>query len=167
VRSGFGKLQWISFAAALLLPAAGIAQNNNCVWLNEATASGVLGGTVTLEAQKNEDGGGSCTFHAQKEDASHVLQIEVHLVKDASQGMTSSEAQCTSPAISLKGIGNQAVSCGADAHSALGEQVIGYVRDQAFVVRITTTGKHDLSLSRELLLQDARNIAEQVAGSLF
>jgi hypothetical protein len=167
VRSGIRRLQWAFFTSALLLPAVGSAQNNNCTWLNEATASGVLGGMVTLEAQKTADGGGTCIFRTQKGDAIRTLQIDVRIVKDARQGMTSSESQCTSPAIPIRGVGNEAVSCGADARSVFGEQVISYVRDQAFVLRITTTDKHDLTLTRELLQQNARNIAEQVAGSLF
>ena len=162
-----GKLQWALIAAAMIFPQAGRAQNKTCTWLNEATASGVIGGAVTMDVQNTADGGGTCVFRSHNRNAVHTLQIDVLISKDARQEMISSESKCTSPAVPIRGVGNEAVSCTANAHSLMGEQIISYVRDQAFVLRISTTDEHDLLLTRDYLQLNTRNIAEQVAGSLF
>jgi hypothetical protein len=47
----------------------------------------------------------------------------------------------------------------------LGEAVVGRVRDSVF--RVSTTSRNDPDMTREVLEQKTRNIAEQVAGSLF
>jgi len=65
----------------------------------------------------------------------------------------------------MKAIGNQAQACTYQGHSGwMAEQVVGRVRDQAFLVRIST---HDASASPKILREKARKVAEQVAGILF
>jgi len=74
-------------------------------------------------------------------------------------------AQCPPEAESLKGVGNEAAVCAYEGKPGwLGAQVTGRVRDQAFLVRVSTS---DRSMAPKVLQQKARDIAEQVAGILF
>lgn len=120
-----------------------------CTWLNAATAAAVLGGAVQLTITP-----GSCEFVHQ--DTS--LRIEV--------GATNApHAQCGSPAEQLKAIGNEAQACAYQGKPGwIAEQVVGRVRDQAFLVRISAK---DQSAAPKNLREKARKIAEQVAGILF
>jgi hypothetical protein len=88
-------------------------------------------------------------------------------MKDPSKGVLFYQSRCTSPAISLRAIGNEAVLCGADAGSSHGEQVIGRVRNNIFIVDVSDSMAKDSSMTRELLQEKARGTAEQVAGNLF
>jgi hypothetical protein len=122
---------------------------DRCAWLNGATAAGVLGGEVHLTVSQ-----GSCEF-VHKETS---LRIEV--------GPTNApHAQCVSPAEQLRAIGNEAQACAYEGKPGwIAEQVVGRVRDQAFLVRISTK---DQSAAPKILRGKARKIAEQVAGILF
>lgn len=74
-------------------------------------------------------------------------------------------AQCGSPAEQLRAIGNEAQACTYQGKPGwIAEQVVGKVRDQAFLVRISTK---DQSAAPKILREKARKIAEQVAGILF
>jgi hypothetical protein len=64
-------------------------------------------------------------------------------------------ARCHSPSEPLKAIGNKAVACSDEG----AEQVIGRVRNRAFIIRIKTPGRD--------LREKSRKVAEQVAGILF
>jgi len=54
--------------------------------------------------------------------------------------------------VPLKAIGSEALACRGEA----GEQVVGRVRDRAFLVRITANDR-----------EKVRKVAEMVAGSMF
>lgn len=74
-------------------------------------------------------------------------------------------AQCASPAEQLSAIGNEARACAYQGKPGwIAEQVVGRVRDQAFLVRISTK---DQSAAPKVLREKARKVAEQVAGILF
>jgi hypothetical protein len=105
----------------------------SCPWLNQATAAGVLGGPVRQIG---------CTFTR----GSLELRIE------AARDFESYAATCRSEAVPLKAIGTAAIACRSEA----GEQVVGKVRDRAFLVRITTDDR-----------EKVRKVAEMVAGSMF
>jgi hypothetical protein len=65
----------------------------------------------------------------------------------------------------VKAVGNEAVACTADEKPGwLAEQVVGRVRDQAFLVRV---GSNDRAAAPKDLREKARGVAEQVAGYLF
>ncbi len=160
------SLPWIALLGILFASHLSMAENV-CPWMNKATASGALGGSATLELNPTADGGQLCTFQYQKDSVTHSLQIFVRPLKDQNQEMHSYQSRCTSPPVDLKGIGNEAVQCGADTTKDRGEQVIGRVRDQAFIVTISSSLVGDPSMTREQLQGKARDIAEQVAGSLF
>jgi hypothetical protein len=154
----------------LLAPRHALCQANvGCPWLNVATASGVLrsseGGTM---ATLSEGSRAACSFVYHDAIASRELRITMEQVQDTSQAMTAYKARCSGASSPLQAIGNEAATCAADTkgHSD-GEQVIGRVRDQIFTVTITTSARNDPSMSRDALRENARNIAEQVAGALF
>ena len=65
-------------------------------------------------------------------------------------------AQCGSHGIVLQGIGNEALACEKPSF----ELIVSRVRERAFLVRLT-------SKERASWLEQARDVAEQVAGSLF
>jgi hypothetical protein len=105
----------------------------SCPWLNQATAAGVLGGPVTQAG---------CIFTR----GSLELRIE------AGRDFEWYAATCKSDAVHLKAIGTEALACRGET----GEQVVGKVRDRAFLVRITTNDRDKV-----------RKVAEMVAGSMF
>jgi hypothetical protein len=105
----------------------------SCPWLNRATAAGFLGGPVTQV---------SCSFSR----GSVELRIET------GRDFESYASTCRSDAVPLKAIGSEAIACRGEAW----EQVVGRVRDQAFLVRITTNDR-----------EKVRKVAEMVAGSMF
>jgi hypothetical protein len=133
-------------AIAFCLPAPA---EDRCAWLNAATAAGVLGGEVHMTLSQ-----GSCEFVHQETS----LRIEVGPAN-------APHAQCGSPAEQLRAIGNEAQACTYQGKPGwIAEQVVGKVRDQAFLVRISTK---DQSAAPKILREKARKIAEQVAGILF
>ena len=143
---------WGIAALIISLPAMAAAEER-CPWLNAATAGGVLGGAVQVTVT-----GASCEFISKANGHGASLQIEVTAV-------SAPHAQCGSDAEPLKAIGNQAVACSYQGKPGwTAEQVVGTVRDQAFVVRL---GSNDPSAAAKTLSEKARKVAEQVAGILF
>jgi hypothetical protein len=65
--------------------------------------------------------------------------------------------KCTSPAVPLQAIGNEAFAC----TTAKGEEAIGRVRDQMFAITVVAGDKPDV------LREKVRKAAEQVAGNLY
>ncbi len=119
-------------------------------------------------ATLSEGSRAACSFAYHDATASRELRITMEQVQDPTQAMTRDKARCSGEASPLKGIGNEAVACTADVKGqADGEQVIGRVRDQVFIVTITTSARNDPSMSRDALRDKTRNIAEQVADALF
>jgi hypothetical protein len=137
---------------ALILPLTfclPVLAEDRCTWLNAATAAGVLGGAVQMTVTS-----ASCEFVRQETS----LRIEV-------AAANAPHVQCGSGAEQLKAIGNEAQACAYEGKPGwIAEQVVGRVRDQAFLVRIST---RDQSAAPKLLREKARKIAEQVAGILF
>ncbi len=152
----------------LCWPTAGRA-SNNCAWMNEATASGLLGsdavGTFT-EAAAGQPA--VCTFANQSNGATRTLRVTVEVAADPHARLAAVAQVCGSDAVPLKAIGNEAVVCTADDRkSGLGERVVGRVRDQVFTITISTTLKGDSILTRDALKAKIYTAAEQVSGNLF
>jgi hypothetical protein len=144
--------------AAISVPLMCTAEDK-CPWLNSATAAGMLGGAVKANVTRT-----ACEFVRLGGSSESVLRIEVETL-GAPRDFASRAAQCGSGAEALKAIGNEAVACThSDKKGQVAEQVVGRVRDQAFLVRIST----DEHAARAAGLREkARKIAEQVAGFLF
>jgi hypothetical protein len=161
-------LGWMMFFGLLCVSASSRAEEGHCAWLNDATASGLLNGPVTLDLESAPGDQVICVFTNQKTAKDYAaLRIMVQPLKDVTKAVTSHKFLCTSAPTSLKAIGNEAVACSADVGYSRGEQVIGRVRDRLFIVTVSSTIAQDPAMTRKLLREKARDIAEQVAGALF
>jgi hypothetical protein len=161
-------LKWTILAGLILGSLVSQAQEGHCAWLNDATASGVLNGPVALDLETAPDDQTICVFTNMRTAKDYsALRIMVQPLKDLTNAVTPHESQCTSPAVTLKAIGNEAASCSADVGYSRGEQVIGRVRDRLSIVTVTSTMAQDPLMTRPLLKEKARMIAEQLAGALF
>ncbi len=139
-----------------------------CPWINEATARGILGGAVTLTAKVNDHGAGSCDFSRQEEAAVHQLRISVDIMTDIPKQFPTYLAQCPPKSPTLRAIGNEAVTCSIQGkENRYAEDVVGRVRNQAFVVSVSSTIENDRSMTQEMRREKVNIIAEQVAGILF
>jgi hypothetical protein len=151
------------FAAFFSLLCAG---QESCPWLNAATAGGVLGGAVSAAITHSGKNRAdiTCDF-VRKESVEGELRIEVETMSEPKTQFASLAAQCGPTRTPLKAIGNEAAVCTLDAKNGRrSEQVIGRVRDQAFIICITT---NDRAATQSSVREKARSVAEQVAGTLF
>jgi hypothetical protein len=142
---------------------------NDCPWLNEATASGFLGGSALGDFTAAATGKPAvCTFVEQEANFTRTLTITVEIAADAHARMSEVAQICGAGASTLKAIGNEALVCPAnDRKAGMGERVVGRVRDQVFTVTIGTTLKDDQEMTRDALIAKIGTAAEQVAGNLF
>ncbi|HUB77281.1 MAG TPA: hypothetical protein VMB03_00725 [Bryobacteraceae bacterium] len=138
----------VGLALMLVFLSAIASAEARCPWLNAATAGGVLGGSVEMSVTAT-----SCEFTR----SGALLRIEV-------ASASAKAAHCGAGAEALRGIGNQAFECAYQGQPGwTGQQVVGRVRDQAFVVRIAAA---DRGMAKSLR-ENVRKVAEQVAGILF
>jgi len=157
------------FTVALFTPTICHAQTK-CPWLNEATAGGILGSpvTVTVTVKPGDQVSGVCKFTRKRDQATQELRISVDLMTDIPKQFPTHLAQCPPKSPPLPATGNEAVTCGIhtkEYHYA--EIVVGRVRNQAFVVSISSTVQDDPSMTQKERRDRANQIAEQVAGILF
>jgi hypothetical protein len=141
-----------------------------CPWLNAATAAGVLGGEVQASATPlTPQGDTTCEFKRTDHSDVFALTIAVHTMAVPSKDFATYLGRCSGTAISLKAIGNQAVQCvSSNGAGGGGEQIIGRVRDRAFVIDLNRSSpRQPTSSASGGLSEEARNVAEQVAGALF
>jgi hypothetical protein len=156
---------------------------DTCPWINEATASGYLHGDVTMTVMHTSTGAdkaaaaaatatgtsetiGDATCEFVRHDASGVtkLRIEVVTMSDVAAGFPAFRGRCGTDSQPVRAIGNEAVVCSMKATgSGVVEQVVGRVRERAFVVSISSSAGSDQATLRETTLR----VAEQVAGFLF
>jgi hypothetical protein len=180
----------IVLAIAVGTPALCQAQAK-CPWLNAATAAGLLGGDVDMSVTKAPEqvegkGAGaatyadqlrmdrfdvSCTFSRKTGSGLSVLLIDVRTMADIATGFPPILSRCSGKRLPLRGIGNEAFQCAIDGGGQAGsdgeEQVIARVRDRAFVLTVRREAKGGKASATGALSDDTRNVAEQVAGSLF
>lgn len=157
-----------SLVLALFIVAPLARAENNCPWLNEATASGFLGAPALGSFQAPTGRPAVCTFTQQSSGITRVLQIEVETTPDAATHLKALEKSCSSNGVPLQAIGNEAITCISDDRSGHPSgEVLGRVRDQVFVIRVTTSQKNDPLLTRNALQRLINTAAEQVAGNLF
>ncbi len=163
-RIGSAVLGLSVFGAAPAVHAA-----NNCAWLNEATASGFLGGEAVGESTPAASGqSATCTFTQQDKRAARTLSITVESAASPHARVTSLAAACGTAATPLQAIGNEAVACPVvDRKGVRSELVVGRVREQVFTITIATSIKNDDILTDDALKTRIYTAAEQVAGNLF
>ena len=155
----------------ILLVAASLASmcgaEESCPWLNAATAAGVLGGAVhpaVAHASKNADDA-TCDFVRREGSVVAELRIEVETMGASGRELAVYTARCRTNTAPLQAIGNEAVACSVDGKDGeIAEQVAGRVRSRAFLIRM---GTNDPPARRKVLREKARDVAEQVAGTLF
>ncbi len=159
--------------AGLLLVLLSLATNchakNNCPWMNEATAGGILGGDAVGEFTEPTAGHPAvCTFTQTGANFTRTLRITVEVVPDTHARLEVATQACGKNAAPIQAIGNEASLCALETHNAgLSELVVGRVRDQLFTITLSTTAKDDLILTRMSLKEKAYTASEQVAGNLF
>jgi len=143
---------------------------NDCPWLNEATASGVLdGGAVGVYVPAANGKGAVCAFVAAGVDAKRTLRITVESGVAAPRfRLAAMEAACEGRGTPLDAIGNEAIVCRARVRGGeRSEFVAGRVRDQIFTVTLVTSRKDDPVLTDKMLRMHITVASEQVSGNLF
>ncbi|HEX7359898.1 MAG TPA: hypothetical protein VF283_05350 [Bryobacteraceae bacterium] len=131
---------------------------HDCPWMNTATASDLLGGSVTAAATKN-----TCSFTLQQSGAVKSIHIRVRPLPI--MGIRKYRKRCRNTAIPVNGLGNEAFACRAKSpHKATVERLAGRVRQHAFIVDVSTSKPH---ANRTKLIYIAKETAGQVAGNLF
>lgn len=148
----------------VLLPATAHAEN--CPWLNAATAGGVLGGDVTMSVSHADAKSTACEFVRQSGSAISSLQISVSTLSGPFAEYLSHTAKCETNAIKLIGVGNEASACVVQGtKGTIAEQVVGRVRDRAFVIRWTLSA--DAARTSQTTAETLQALTEAVAGSMF
>ncbi len=172
------------FAVLFGVAGANCHAKEMCPWINEVTASGYLHGDVTMTVMHTSTGAdkaeaaaatatgtsvtvGDATCEFAHHDASGVtqLRIEVVTMSNVTAAFPRFRARCGTDSQPVRAIGNEAVVCGMKAteRNGVAEQVVGRVRERAFVVSISSTAGADQATLRETALR----VTEQVAGFLF
>lgn len=167
------KLKWFALALMTIIgstiPAPYCFAQTQCPWLNAATAGGVLGGEVQASITNATTlGDATCHFTRKQDSANLSITIDVHTMALPSKDFPTFTSQCGGTLSPLKAIGNEAFQCVSKNTSASGEeQVIGRVRDRAFILTVNANATKQPTPARTSLTPETRNLAEQVAGSLF
>ncbi len=129
-----------------------------CPWLTQGTAAKMLGGDVSVTLNVSDSGDGSCKF-SREQGPSPVLEI---VVKKADL------PGCPADSLALRGIGNEAALCRhAGPNGEVVQIVSSRVRDQHFVVTLTSRGHEKVAKTQDPQEEPVAKISEQVAGSLF
>jgi hypothetical protein len=152
----------------LMFPAMGHAKNN-CPWLNEATASGLLGADAVGEFNfASADVPSTCTFTAQDGAVTRTLRIAIVVASDFVADYRSATQKCGASSMPIQAIGNEAIACSADDPKGQpGERVVGRVRNQVFTITMSSNSKSDLVFTHQNLKTRIYIAAELVAGNLF
>jgi hypothetical protein len=163
------KIRLAGLSLVLLGFAAHCHAKNNCPWINEATAGGLLGGEAVGEFTEPVPGHPAvCMFTQAGQNFTRTLRITVEVVPDTHARLEVATQPCGKNAAPIQAIGNEALMCAPETRSpGLSELVVGRVRDQLFTITLNTTAKDDLILTRSSLKEKAYTASEQVAGNLF
>jgi hypothetical protein len=162
----FTPLLFALIVGTFIAPRCGLAEVS-CPWLNSATAAGVLGGEVQANVTPlTPQGDTTCDFRRTEHSSVSSLTIAVHTMALPSKDFASYLARCSGTAVALKAVGNEAVQCVSN-NSSGAEQIIGRVRDRAFVIDLKRGVPGQRTSTAGGLSEEARNVAEQIAGALF
>jgi hypothetical protein len=131
-----------------MFPLLLLAATVNCPALTTPTVRGALG-DLQVKVARTEKG-----YVCQFTGTDVELNLEVTPLLASSQFARFAEAACRNShdVAALKGLGNEALACTVDTN----ETIVGRVRNQAFVLRLTKPSHGKL-----------RDLAETVAGNLF
>jgi hypothetical protein len=148
--------------------ARGLAANN-CPWINETTASGLIGAdAVGSFADATAAQPAVCNFVQSGPGVTRTLRITVMQTPHFQDLIEAENKTCIGMATHMIAIGNEAINCPADDRKkVIAERVVGRVRDQVFTITLSTTLKDDTILTRDELKSRIATAAEQVSGNLF
>ena len=165
----FISMRLAIFAALLLAASVAAHAENNCPWMNEATASDLVGGNAVGTYVADHGKAATCTFIEQTEGAARTLQISIESAGNPDGDyLLKLKANCHSTPTPLTAIGNEAAICPMQSsRKVTGEWALGRVRDQVFVIALSTQVRNDSVLTPAMLEMKVRAAAEQVAGSLY
>jgi hypothetical protein len=143
--------------------------SNNCPWINEATAGGLLDGEAVGSFSPASAGQPAiCTFVYKTAGGIRTLTIHVETTEDAQTRVSNMAKGCGQPPQVLPAIGNEAYVCTQErGKQALSQRVIGRVRDQVFSITIGTTGAGESAAWMADVKARIAIAAEQVSGNLF
>lgn len=169
LQSPLPKIRPILLGLCLVCLPALTNAKTSCLWMNEATASGLLGGdSVGTFTEATAGQPAVCTFTQQGKGTLRTLRITVAVASDPLASLGALARVCGADAAPLKAIGNEALTCSTDEHKGgHGRWVIGRVRDQVFTIRLSSLLKDDPVLNPDTLMARAYTAAEQVSGNLF
>jgi hypothetical protein len=141
---------------ALLLFAGGMS----CPVLTTPSVRGAMG-EVTVTRVAKEAG-----YECQFKSAEIELMVAVSKLAGPERFGKLADDECAGgrDVAKLKAIGNEARACSSGTNGAMAEKVVGRVRNQAFVIRLTSSDK--LASAKDLRSK-VTGLAEQVAGNLF
>lgn len=162
-------LRFVTISVVFLGLAASCHAKNNCPWINEATAGGILGGDAVGDFTPPSTGQPAvCTFTLTGANFTRTLRITVEIAPDTHARLQSAAEACGKNGAPLPAIGNEATICAVEnRNSPPGEFVVSRVRDQLFTITFSTTLKDDPILTRATLRDKAYIASEQVAGNLY
>jgi hypothetical protein len=111
---------------------------------------------------------GVCEFSRQQGSVLLELRISVGIMTDIPKQFPAYLAECPPNSTPVRAIGNEAVTCSLqDRSDRYVEKVVSRVRDQAFVVSLSSSAPNDPSMTPEMRSEKVHLVAEQVAGILF
>ena len=160
---------WIPLLIGLSGAALPAHAANDCPWMSEATASGLLGGEATgVYVAATERRPAVCTFTQQSAQGERSLQVAVEAVGEPQARLAQAELTCGTDPAPMHAIGNEAIFCtGEDRLGLRSERAVGRVRNQLFTITLATSVNEDQVLTRELLKARIYTASEQIAGNLF
>jgi hypothetical protein len=187
-------LQRVLLIAFFLSPVLCRAEEN-CRWMNAATAGGILGGAVTATVSdanphpaniqpanaKSSAGPISASPSATTYDSNSVadsdcafdrqspiageLRIKVRTMSEPAKAFASHSARCGAHGVPLKAIGNEAMAC--DLNKKTGHLAEQVVGRVRDELFVIDLSMDDPSITQDVLREKARTVAEIVAGNLF
>jgi hypothetical protein len=188
------KLQRVLLLVLVSFPVVCRAEES-CLWLNAATAGGVLGGAVAASVShavvnlpgthtaNAKSGAGPLSANASAASYSNngmddsdcvfsrqapiagELRIEVRTMNDASKDYASYAARCGDQATPLRAIGNEALAC--SLKDGAGRPVAQLVGRVRERSFVIRLSSNDPSMSASVLSEKLRKVADIIAGNLF
>lgn len=129
-----------------------------CPWLTEGSAAHALGGDVSVTVNVSDMGEGLCSFSRQQGSAD---SLEILVSKAALP-------TCPPESTSLKGIGNEALTCRPhNSRTEAVEMISSRVRDYHFTVTLTAHDQKPPAKPDDPRNDALEQVAEQVAGNLY
>ena len=141
----------------------------NCAWLNAATAGGLLGGDVSMKVIHTNAADTTCEFLLRGSSGASILQIAVHTMNAMHDEFRNYALECGNAQVALGGVGNEAIECLDSRSTPRTAKIISRVRERVFLLTWTTPAStaNDTPEVEQEMKDKLRNVAEQVAGSLF